>query len=124
MRFSLSHIGLLGLSILFLVSLVVFGAMYYKYYVKHRRLVVTLCTVVSFISLALIIFFLFCRKKIEKIELPLMESTPKGLLSDLDNFAKRYEACILQFVQSFTCLQSKGEVPSPFMRIYILIETL
>jgi hypothetical protein len=123
-RFSLSNIGLLGLSILFFVSLVVFGAMYYKYSVKQRRLVVTLCTVTSFISLTLIIFFLFCRKKIEKIEIPLIESAPKGLLSDLDNFAKRYKACIQQFVQSFRCLHSKGEVQSQFIRIYILIETL
>ena len=94
-RFSLNMIGLLTLIVMMFVSVVIFGAVYYKHGTDRRRLVVAVCTIIPVISLALIIFFLFFRKK---IELPLTTRTTNSLVSELDNFAKRYEACVLQFV--------------------------
>lgn len=103
------------------IALVVFGCMYYSYGKKHRPVVITFCTVVPIVSLAVLIFCVFFRKK---IELPLLPSSPKGSVSDLDQFTTRYEECVLQFAQSFTCLDTAGKIPSPQMRLYVLVETL
>ena len=63
------------------IALVIFGGMYFKYNGKHRSMVITLCTVIPITSLALIVFFVFLRKKIEAPQIP---STLKDQISALD----------------------------------------
>lgn len=120
-RFSASQLGYSSLIIMICLGLIIFGGLYPMYGERLKTLVICLCTIVPVLVLTTMFVLVFCVKK--KIEEPKPDEDP-AIVTEIDEFSKRFETSLIQFAHSFRIQRERGQSKTLFFRLFILIETL